>query len=399
MKRIVFFVIVILVSLVFLCAFTLKNSEKENYNLQNSVFLENDPQKYSLTSPDYIEGCSDKNADIDEELNKIFSDFKNLLPDGVPTDSEEILGAVGITEIVEYVMGLLSGNQLMETFCMLMGIALLFCLCEILTEDSGEIYNGVKGASALVLSIPVLRLGNNIISYVGEGIASGSEFFSGIIPILSSVAAIGAGAVTSGAATLTMNMSLSFVSGVLANNLLPISTLIFCISLLSSFDTGHGVSNVAKGIRGWFNFLIGIVSMLIVATLGAQTLISSSRDGLALRSAKYALSGMIPIVGSTVSGTLSLLISGVKLLSGTIGVLSVIALLSFMGAPLITLLFYRFCVGACITLTSFSGASGGERFFSSLRGAVDCLIAVLVCSLLVFILEIIILVAVIGNIG
>jgi stage III sporulation protein AE len=138
--------------------------------------------------------------------------------------------------------------------------------------------------------------------------------------------------------------------------------------------------------------------LLIVAILGAQTFITAASDSLAIRGAKYAISGMIPVVGGTVSGVLGMLISGVKLLSGSIGAISVAVLLSFMGAPLIQLLFYRLCIGACVIITSFSGASFGERFFSSVKGAIDCLIAVLTSSLMIFILEIIILTVNLNNI-
>jgi stage III sporulation protein AE len=160
--------------------------------------------------------------------------------------------------------------------------------------------------------------------------------------------------------------------------------------LIASFDTGQGISSVSRGIRGWFSFLIGLSSFVFVTVLAFQNLIVASKDTVILRSAKYAISGMIPIVGSTVSGALATLISGVKYLSVSIGAVSVLVILSVMGAPLITLLFYRLCMGACITLTSFSGASYAERFFTSLRGAIDTVIAVLASSVMVYVLQIIV---------
>ena len=38
-----------------------------------------------------------------------------------------------------------------------------------------------------------------------------------------------------------------------------------------------------------------------------EELLATAKDNAALRAAKYALSGMVPIVGSTVSGSLSIL--------------------------------------------------------------------------------------------
>lgn len=392
MKRIFFVIALVFLCVAFLCSFSPVGCKYENISLQNS-------DKKAVFEYETASSENDIKENIDNRLEDIFSDFKDFVPDGVPTDIDDLAGAVGIKEVIDYITSLLhDGTGAVRDFCLFIGIALLFCLAEILSDDMGESASSVRAGVAFVLSVPMLHTAGELIASVSRSIADGAEFFGEIIPILSSVAALGTGGLTAGCATATMSFSLSFVSEILVKNLFPAAALIFVASMLSGIDTGQGISALAKGIRGWFNFLIGLTSLLIAATLGAQTLITASRDSLAIRGAKYAISGMIPVVGGTVSGALTMLISGVKLLSGSIGVISVAALLSFMGAPLIKLLFYKLCLGACVILTSFSGASFGERFFNSLKGAVDCLIAVLTSSLMVFILEIIILTASLNNI-
>lgn len=399
MKR-MFYAVLLFLTCVTLCSFAPINSNKENNSLQNST---NSVRVVRLEASNSGKAGATKNKEKDEMdtiIEQILDELRTITPDGIPTDVDSLVGAVGIGEVVNYLLsavgGGISGNG---SFYLFLGIALLFCLAEVLSEDMGESASAVRAGTALILSAPILGEARELIVSVGESISAGSEFFAGVIPILSSVAALGAGGATSGSAVATMSFSLSFVSQILAKNLFPAATLIFVASLLSSIDTGQGISGVARGIRNWFNFLIGIASLIIVATLGVQTLVTVSSDSFAVRSARYAISGMIPIVGGTVSGALTMLISGVKLLSGSIGAVSVISLLSIMGIPLIELLLYRLCIGACVILTSFSGASFGERFFSGLKGALDCLIAVLSSSLLVFILEIIILTAGLGSIA
>lgn len=392
-------VIIIICCVLVLCSFAPKTQMYENKDLH----IWDNYIKETLITVAEEENKTVRSNDIrdsvEEKLDDIFSEFVKIVPEGIPTDPDELAGAVGIDEVINYVSALLrDGMGNMSTFYLFVGVALLFCLSELLSEDMGEAAAAVRAGTALVLSAPVIEAAADIVESVGVGIADGSEFFAGVIPILTSVCAISAGGVTAGCATATMGFSLSFVSGILAKNLFPAAMLIFIASMLSAVDTGQGIAAVAKGIRGWFNFIIGITSLLIVAILGAQTFITAASDSLAIRGAKYAISGMIPVVGGTVSGVLGMLISGVKLLSGSIGAISVAALLSFMGAPLIQLLFYRLCIGACVIITSFSGASFGERFFSSVKGAVDCLIAVLTSSLMIFILEIIILTVNLNNI-
>ena len=136
-------------------------------------------------------------------------------------------------------------------------------------------------------------------------------------------------------------------------------------------------------------FFIGISSTVIIATVGAQTLIAAGKDSLVLRGVRYTISNMIPIVGGVLSGTLSTILSGVKLLSGAVGIFSVIAIITVTGAPLLTFLYYRVCISFCSILVSFFGSVSGERFFEGLRGGVDLIISVIGSVSVIYILEIV----------
>jgi stage III sporulation protein AE len=247
---------------------------------------------------------------------------------------------------------------------------------------------------SICLSVPVLYAANDVLNLCKDAIESGSALFAGAIPLLTSALALGGGGATGAAASVGMSFSLSFVSGFLSSNLFPIAATLFTASIISSFDMSGGVANVSRGVRNWFNFGIGISSLIIAATFSLQTVIASVQDGIALRSAKYAASSMIPIVGGVVSGALGALLSGVGALTSSLGALSVAALLYICLSPLIMLLAYRLILGACIMMTSFSAASFAKRFFEAIRGALDCVIAVMASSLVLYIANITVFVTV-----
>ena len=91
--------------------------------------------------------------------------------------------------------------------------------------------------------------------------------------------------------------------------------------------------------------------------------------------------------------------SGVKILSSGIGAMSVAAVIYFMGAPLATLLFYRLALGICASLLSFAGAVFGQRFFESVRCAVDCVIGVGASALTVYILNVAVFMSIVSGGG
>lgn len=326
-----------------------------------------------------------------DELDKIYKEFSELLPKEL-ADREDAAGALGLSELADWLGVLIadSSDKLLDAVLMLFGISVLLALAEIFSSEAGDIGNTVKGAVSICLTVPVLNFSVNLIQSVKDGIISGSEFFSGAVPLMCAVSAIGGGVTTASVAGAGMSASLGFVSAFLAKNLFPVSTMIFCVSLISNFDTGQGTRRVASGIKGFFNFSIGAVSVVLLATLGLQTVITSSKDSMALRSARYAITGLVPVVGGTVSGALSTLISGAGIMMSTMGTLSVVMLFTCMGAPLVGLLLYRFSIGVAITFCELIGASFGRSFLEALRGALDTLIAVLASSLIIYILQIVI---------
>ncbi len=346
-----------------------------------------EPSGISLISRAYSVG-DDAAA---EELDRIFEEFSKLLPSGI----EDAEGALG-EDMPEYVfdmIGALIGegaSRASSFLLMLIGMSLIFALAELSSLESADTGSAVKSGVSICLTVPVLSFSRELIAYVGEGIASGSAFFSGAVPLLSSVLAMGGGTASAGAAAMGMSLSLSFVSGILSSALFPICTLIFCISMISAYDSSGGAARVGRSVRNLFSFIMGAVTVVLLGTVALQSVIASSRDSVALRGARYAISGMVPVVGGTLSGALSALISGSQIMSSSMGVLSVIALVACMGAPLITLLIYRLCTELCVTFCELCGASQGKAFLESFRNAEDALLSVLGSSVVIYVFQIII---------
>ena len=381
MKRKIILIALVLLSLSFLCSFEYKSNENEN------IYLQNTDINALLTEKNGTWGALDSEAG--EELSEIYESFISALPEGAPSSVGEMSGSLGVAEVFAWLTSRLTSADFVKTLMLYASLGILFAVAELFLAEGSAADVGASAIS-VILASPILLSMKELVLEVSVGISRCSEFFSGVIPVLTALLTLGSGGIAASLSGATLGISLGFVSGVLAEALLPLSAMIFSTSMLSGIDTGGITDGVSRGIRGIFNYLIGLCSLIIVGILGIQTFVGVSADNLALKSAKYTVSGMIPIVGSTVSGALSALISGVKLLSSSIGAVSVVALVFVVCEPLVKLLFVRFCLSVAINVSSFSGGSLGQRFFSSVRGALDTVTAVLVSSVLVYMLEIII---------
>ena len=158
----------------------------------------------------------------------------------------------------------------------------------------------------------------------------------------------------------------------------------------SSFDLLGTLSGITGGIKTCFITVLGIMTTLLAGTLALQTLIGSAKDSLALRGVKYAVSGMIPIVGGSISSAISALVAGVNLAKGTAASAAIFVLISIIGAPLTELLLFRFAFSLCLAFLKMTGGALGVKTLSSAASAFDALISVFAFSGVVLILEVVV---------
>jgi hypothetical protein len=106
---------------------------------------------------------------------------------------------------------------------------------------------------------------------------------------------------------------------------------------------------------------------------------------------RYAVSGLVPIVGSTVSGAMSTIVGGLSGVGGIIGASSVAVILSIALAPLVYLLLYRLAFALAAFVTDMLGGEATNTV-KGLAGSLDVLISVYVMTTIIYIFEIIVVI-------
>lgn len=353
---------------------TLKTVEYDNNSLQK------ERQTASGKTNDY--GFSD-------ELSDVMEQFYELI-DGIGTDNLTV--EIGVEGAIASLVSLLRGEQgrIGVFLLMLFGASLLLLVGERLGDCFGDSRHLALAGVGAVLSIPIVSRLADLVFSVRDGLIGATELFSGLIPIFGAISAISGATTTSFAQSAGMTVTLSVCSVIIKDGLLPAVMLMLALGLLTSFDIGGLVAPVAKGIKGAFTFILGAVTTATAGALALQSVISNAQDSMALRGAKFAVSGMIPMVGGSVSSALGALASGVNIARGTVGATSLTLLISILAAPLAELLLVRVCFRLCISFLEMTGGVLGAKILSSLQGVLDALISVLAFSGLIFSLEVII---------
>ncbi|MBO7195876.1 MAG: hypothetical protein J6V80_00920 [Clostridia bacterium] len=326
----------------------------------------------------------------DERVDEYISEFEDILPEGYEGlgESEKLIEAVDLGSLLSEIITSLSGGRadIVAFFLTLLGSVALMSVASLSHERLSPQTQGVVG---IICSVGIFTFLHPLIGSVGDNIGSISRFFASLIPVAVGLTALGGGVAGASAQSAGMYTALSCVGGIGGEIFLSLSSFGLALCLISTLG-GEGISSVIKGLRSLFGWICGLFTALITAAFALQTLVASSADSASMRAVKYAASGLIPVVGSTVSSAISTLASGVSYAKGIVGGGAIIVILYMAISPLVMLLCYRLALTLGVILSDFCGVGIATKMLSSYRFALDMTVTVYALSALIYLFEIII---------
>ena len=324
------------------------------------------------------------------DAESYIAEFDEILPDDFKgrVDTEgKISDIIGFRSLLYEIACAFDERrgEILSFLLLLLGGVALSCVASML---EGELASACEAGIGCIFSLLVFSRIAEIFTEVSEGLSNLSAFFAAFIPIAASATAASGGVSTALVQHSGMNITLWLLSTV--GN--PIFTSVvgfgIAVSLLCAFGDDNTLA-LARSVKSFFVFCVGTVSAILGATLSLQTAISSAADGAAIRAARYAATGFIPVVGAAVSGALSTLVSGLTYAKSIIGAGGVAVILITSISPLLMLLLYRLCVLCAAFFAEHSGRRGAVGIVSAVKFSLDSMIALYTSSALVYIIEIV----------
>ena len=272
-----------------------------------------------------------------------FGETQDALENALPGESRDLLRGVSIDQeqmlfdqiarIVENAYGEIR-NSWTTGLSTIAKVAVITLLC--------SVTNGLRTAAGTEKEIPILSMVgtltiasvvlldlNGMMMLCRETIESVSVFSKTMIPIMAAAVSISGAparaAVMQAATMLSMDLMIRMITSVL------MPTLSAYLAIMT-VDCALG-QNVLRKTGEFILWLVKIIlkaSMtLFVSYLTISGVFSGSVDGVAVKTAKAALSGMVPVVGGVISDATESLLAGasvIRSLTGVFGVFCIIAI-------------------------------------------------------------------------
>lgn len=148
----------------------------------------------------------------------------------------------------------------------------------------------------------------------------------------------------------------------------------------------HSLKSIANGIRKFTAWVLTILLSIFTAYLAISGVISGTADAAALKVAKFAISGAVPVVGGVMSDAASTVLVGAAILKNTIGLFGMLAVFALCITPFLQIGMQYLLYKLTAFLAEVVDQSGLSELMEKIGGAFGMLLGMTgACALLLII--------------
>lgn len=161
-----------------------------------------------------------------------------------------------------------------------------------------------------------------------------SEGMQGLFPLLLTMMAAVGGSGGSALMQPAIVASASAMTSLIQQVTIPLATAAAILTMLCHLGEGIRLQRLAAFTQQCATWTLGVCFTVFIGVLTTRAVTAAALDGVTLRTAKYAVSNLIPVVGGLFADTVDTLVGSGMLVQGALGVTGLILIASFAMAPL-----------------------------------------------------------------
>jgi len=321
--------------------------------------------------------CFASDVDTEDIGNSLgLADVVNTLKEYTSElDIEEISGEVMSGEGINY--GYIGNFILEHLFSEIKGgikialsviiiLVLLAVIKSLELEKDGTIANVTNLIGFLLITTILLKNYAANLQLFTETIKSLTQIVSIISPVMLGILIATGEIVTSGIISPIILFLTSVIGIAVTYVIVPLLTLSLVLSIITSCSNVvklDKLSGICKTSAMW---IVSVIFALFLGVLGLESSISTSIDGVTIKTTQAAVSNLVPVVGKFLSDSLEVVMGASELIGKGVGIIGIIVLIIVLVIPLIKLIIISIIYKL---LEAFSEAMLTEDKLSKIIGA------------------------------
>ncbi len=350
--------------------------------------------------------ATEPSDEIMDEISNELNDFKSSLPqeiiDFLPDEiwdgdfnkliDSDFNEASLLDLILDYLF--LGLNSALKSFGTIMVIIIISSIFNTLSNSfsSSFIKPSFSIASALCVVITVFNLCTSLASSVSNYINVLCSIMESFAPLMATLYIMTGNITSGGIANASFVLFISIVENFLVSFMLPVVNICICFSIMRSFGGQYDFSGISKILKNTFTGVTVFVMSVFMFVLSCKNVISQTADSLSIKTAKFAISSFIPIVGTTVNDALRTITSSLSIIKNSCGIIAIIAIALIMLPVIISLLLNRLFFNISASVAKALGCNNEYGVIEEASSICGFLLALVLCTCILFIFALTILI-------
>jgi stage III sporulation protein AE len=147
------------------------------------------------------------------------------------------------------------------------------------------------------------------------------------------------------------------------------------------------------GLKNVITKAISLTSGIFVSILSVKTAIASRADAIGIRSMRFAINSVVPVIGGSISEGLLSIQAYSSLIKTSVGIVGIIAVVLTFLPALIEVVLWRLSIGAAVIISDLTGQTNPSRLLSAIEDTLTLITVVMILIMVTTIISIGILVA------
>lgn len=376
-KKILIVIFLIALILIPVCAFAQEEYGEEEYNQTLEQFdlsfleeLDEDTYKVldelGLTDFDY-------NKIIDFSFSDIADYLKEMIADGV----KKPLYSCGIILLIIILSSFFQGFRE--------------------SVNDSEMISLLSTVSALVIAVLLVSQLKYSISSACAAISVCADFIFAFVPAFCIIVATSGNTVTA-FSTNTLLLSLAQALNFISENIfLPLSNCFLAIGICSGIRSELNLQQLIFNLKKYLTTAISVCATAFVSILSLKTAVSARADAIGLRSMRFAINSVVPVIGGAISEGLLSIQAYSSLIKSSVGIVGIIAVLTVFVPPVLNVSFWRLFLSLCRTVSDIFNDRSVSSVLKAFEDSLLIMNVILILSMVTTIISIGILIAARGS--
>lgn len=376
-KKILIVIFLIALILIPVCAFAQEEYGEEEYNQTLEQFdlsfleeLDEDTYKVldelGLTDFDY-------NKIIDFSFSDIADYLKEMIADGV----KKPLYSCGIILLIIILSSFFQGFRE--------------------SVNDSEMISLLSTVSALVIAVLLVSQLKYSISSACAAISVCADFIFAFVPAFCIIVATTGNTVTA-FSTNTLLLSLAQALNFISENIfLPLSNCFLAIGICSGIRSELNLQQLIFNLKKYLTTAISVCATAFVSILSIKTAVSARADAIGLRSMRFAINSVVPVIGGAISEGLLSIQAYSSLIKSSVGIVGIIAVLTVFVPPVLNVSFWRLFLSLCRTVSDIFNDRSVSSVLKAFEDSLLIMNVILILSMVTTIISIGILIAARGS--